>query len=78
MVGRSGDTISWKEAEGDHGEGGHDLFDLVVAADVVYLKDLWDAMAFTIKVRVNPKVIQRLMYNGGVFANRSGMREIKA
>lgn len=29
-----------------------DLFDLVVAADVVYLNDLWDAMAFTIKVRV--------------------------
>ena len=31
-----------------------DLFDLVVAADVVYLKDLWDAMAFMIKVGRSP------------------------
>ncbi|CAM9446352.1 unnamed protein product [Scytosiphon promiscuus] len=36
--------------EGD----GDDLFDLVIAADVVYLNDLWDAMAFTIKALVNP------------------------
>lgn len=42
-VGR-GDTFSG-EAEGD-------LFDLIFAADIVYLNDLWDEMAFTMKVRV--------------------------
>lgn len=54
-----GDAIS-REAEGEHDHGGDaddegDLFDLVVAADIVYLNDLWNAMAFTMKVHVtNP------------------------
>ncbi|CBN80157.1 expressed unknown protein [Ectocarpus siliculosus] len=41
--------------EGDPEGDSHDgLFDLVVAADVVYLNDLWDAMAFTIKALTKP------------------------
>lgn len=35
-----------------HYSHGEDLFDLVVAADVVYLTDLWDSMACTFKVRI--------------------------
>lgn len=33
------------------------LFDLVVAADIVYLTDLWDSMACTFKVRVSPAYV---------------------
>lgn len=51
-AGRGGGAASGV-AEVDNGDGGGDLFDLVVAADVVYLNDLWDAMAFTIKVLVS-------------------------
>ncbi|CAB1100973.1 unnamed protein product [Ectocarpus sp. CCAP 1310/34] len=41
--------------EGDPEGDSHDgLFDVVVAADVVYLNDLWDAMAFTIKALTKP------------------------
>lgn len=55
---RHGQTRDWdgEDAGGGGGGGGSGvfesgLFDLVVAADIVYLQNLWDAMAFTIKVR---------------------------
>ncbi len=44
------DPVGGEAGGDDHGEDLFDLFDLVVAADVVYLNDLWDAMAFTLKV----------------------------
>ena len=50
------DTASGEAEEDEQGGAeadDNDLFDLVVAADVVYLNDLWDAMAFTMKVRAN-------------------------
>ncbi|CAM9963416.1 unnamed protein product [Pylaiella littoralis] len=39
------------KAEDDHRE---DLFDLVVAADVVYLNGLWDSIACTLKAMLKP------------------------
>ncbi|CAN0017264.1 unnamed protein product, partial [Laminaria digitata] len=61
------DAVRWRRQARRGGGGGgqegafdgdndddDDLFDLVVAADVVYLKDLWDAMAFTIKALLKP------------------------
>lgn len=47
-----GRRVDTDPADGEPGDDdrGEDLFDLVVAADVVYLNDLWDAMAFTLKV----------------------------
>lgn len=39
----------------DWGNGAREdgLFDLIIAADIIYLQSLWDAMAFTIKVIVS-------------------------
>lgn len=56
-----------REDKIQHYSRGEDLFDLVVAADVVYLNDLWDSMACTLKVRIyttyfvfsNPKGLQK-------------------
>lgn len=44
-------VASSRGSEADDGVG--DLFDLIIAADVVYLNDLWDAMAFTMKASVS-------------------------
>eukprot|EP00903_Cladosiphon_okamuranus_P011205 g10573.t1 len=55
IVGGRGDTILGEAGGVDHGEREDGLFDLVVAADVVYLNDLWDAMAFTVKTLLKPK-----------------------
>eukprot|EP00752_Nemacystus_decipiens_P017897 g16046.t1 len=61
------DLLRWRKSIVNGGSdtasgeaGGHfgaqdGLFDLVVAADVAYLNDLWDAIAFTMKALLNPR-----------------------
>lgn len=75
---RQGGLEGCNTREGEGGEdlghnatrhrGGHDdaLFDLVIAADVVYLTKLWDAMSFTIKACV---VAQGLLTQRGMHAS---------
>ncbi|CAM9930128.1 unnamed protein product [Ectocarpus fasciculatus] len=53
-VGTTGGPLRAVLEGGPEGDSHDGLFDLVVAADVVYLNDLWDAMAFTIKALTKP------------------------